>query len=75
MLREVSGRKNAMSDKHDAAAMDKNQKIHCQPTASLKLPPKTGPMLGAHVILIKFNLSRFEQDPLSAGDATSVMTP
>ena len=55
MFREVSGRRKTISDKHNPAAMHRNQNIHFQPAAYVRPPPSMGPMLGAIVILLNIS--------------------
>jgi hypothetical protein len=51
-FRDVSGRKRIIIVKHNPAVMDRNQNIQLQPAAKARLPPSTGPMLGAIVSLM-----------------------
>ena len=88
ILRDVSGRSSIIATRHDPEAMHKNQNIQIQPAADVRPPPSIGPILGAIVMLVSvsasiliFSNQTYAKDtkaakvPLSAGDATSVITP
>lgn len=90
-LRAVSGNKMVIVTKQAPDPMLKNQKIHLQPLEATRTPPRTGPKLGAVLVLKKsfrFGWRLVEniedtypketiptKDPLSAGVAISDTTP
>ena len=51
MFRDVSGRHSNIAARQDPDTMHRNQKIQGQPATDVRLPPRTGPMLGAVVTL------------------------
>ena len=51
ILRDVSGNSSTMATRHDPETMHRNQNIQVQPANAVRLPPSTGPILGAVVTL------------------------
>ena len=57
MFRDVSGRHSNIAARQDPDMMHRNQKIQDQPATDVRLPPRTGPMLGAVVTLVTMSNS------------------
>lgn len=51
MLRDISGNIQTVNNRHTLDDIARNQKIHVQPAAYDKAPPRIGPPLGAILLL------------------------